>query len=200
MNKFLIKKPDSIFIPKPSKSTLKKYFWGFILIVVFGFTLNYWINSKMQTIYAQETVDINKPIESVKGAYTTFLENTDKSADTLLFEGMNLVEKNHFDIAIMTLEKAVTKDPNYRDAALYTGYVYLKITEDQRLKTEDRNSDLQKAKFYLEKARAIDPLYAKTHELLGYTYLQLGNAENAALCYNKSKALEHGNATDEDTE
>lgn len=181
-SKFLIKKSD--FLAKSHYNYHSNYFLYLILIVSFGLCLNLLNNSAYNKIYTQEIQGIDQPQKSVKSAYTNLLSQTDKSAEILLFEGINLVKKNQLELGLMSMEKSVEKDPNWRDSALYLGFTYLKLTEpDQRDQRESIQiseiSVLTKAKNYLEKARDIDPLYAKTHEYLAIVYQKLGDTQNA---------------------
>lgn len=218
--KFLIKKPTNNFGIKPFFTEHKKFLFGFVIIVTFGLTFTRWFNIKYQNIYQEGAQDINNSMESVKGAYINLLSTTDKPADVLLFEGISLIDKNQIEIGLITLEKAVSLDPNYRDGALYTGYTNLRLAQEQmnqktkeqkniktieqkNLETKElKNSNLQfnssnfslsssdllaKAKEYLEKARDIDPLYAKTHEYLAVVYDLLGDSQNADLSRQRAK-------------
>lgn len=196
MNKFLIRQTNSNIGRKPFMREHKQFTLSFILVVIFGFELTHWVNATYQKNYNLAAKDINQSMGAVKGAYTNILTETDKPADILLFEGINLVKKNQTAVALLALEEAVKRDPNYRDSALFTGYTYLRLAEEQKNSNSQFNSlddslsirdSLTKAKFYLEKARDIDPLYAKTHQYLAIVYQQLGDTQNAQLSLQKSK-------------
>lgn len=195
MNKFLIRQPSFNVKRKFFANDHKQFMLVFLLAIAFGFGLTRWVNVTYQKNYDFAANKPDQSMGSVMGAYTNILAETDKPADTLLFEGINLIKKNQIDVALLTLEEAVKRDTNYRDAALYTGYTYLRLAqEDPNLSAGRQDSrsnssnnslsirdSLAKAKEYLEKARGIDPLYAKTHEYLAIVYNLLGDSQNANL-------------------
>lgn len=78
-----------------------------------------------------------------------------------------LLEQNFPFLAQLLLGRVVTEKPDYRDARVLLGAIYLKI------------GDYEKALVELNAAAEIDPIYAETFELLGKTYQALGNEEKA---------------------
>ncbi|EKD56616.1 MAG: hypothetical protein ACD_58C00132G0003 [uncultured bacterium] len=204
MNKFLIRQPHNNTVREFFAKEHKQFMLIFSITIIFGLGLTHWANATYNKNYNLAANNPEQGMGSVLGAYTNILDQTNKPADTLLFEGINLIKKDQTEIALLTLEEAVKRDPNYRDAALYTGYTYLRLAQEQtNIKTEkQKNSNslsnssddslsirnsLAKAKEYLEKARDIDPLYAKTHEYLAVVYQLLGDTQNTDLSLKRAQ-------------
>lgn len=106
------------------------------------------------------------------------------AADELFSAGVGLAKKGMLDISLYFLKGATEKDPKWRDAAYYTGTVYLAKYQTSSNKDKD---DLESAKKYLLRASELDPIYAPTFETLAQVYSALGDEKNAKICYNKAK-------------
>jgi len=200
LNNFLTKSKKNL--PGPNRENKTRVFLiSFISVLLAGFLLNSLMTRWCLSAYNNQTKDVNLAQNEVIENYKKILSKTNKSAQELLFEGISLTKNNQKQVAAIALEKAVELDSKWRDASLYTGYNYLRLTQEfsisnlpagrqgsqfsinyQIKNTNDQKDDyLQKSKTYLEKARSIDPLNAQTHQLLVQVYNELGDTQNANL-------------------
>ncbi|OGD65376.1 hypothetical protein A3F08_01720 [Candidatus Berkelbacteria bacterium RIFCSPHIGHO2_12_FULL_36_9] len=153
-----------------------------ILIIIFGF------HSYVKSIYQKELNKYSSQTSQFENEMKSSIENSPKSAYDLTVLGKKMLNNNQTYWATVVLETAVKKDPQYRDAALLTGYSYLKSAEtinDKQYAISYSNLAI----VYLIKARDLDPVYARTHELLALAYKNIGDAENAALSAQKAKTF-----------
>jgi len=164
-----------------------------LLIAVFG------IRSITNSVYEKEIKKSNTKLIEYKNSFLEIIKKSDKSSQTLTNLGMKLLKNNQTEWAAIVLENAANKDPNYRDAAVYTGYAFLRLAQEtDELKNtgtkEQRNTETEKqynnkAIEFLEKAIKIDPLFPRTYELLTIAYKNTGDDEKSVICYNKLKDL-----------
>ena len=111
------------------------------------------------------------------------------TAVQLTTQGMALVSKDP-EVASMVLEAASAKDPKLRDAALGAGFAELAVAEPLWTSNAQAAHDhTQTARRYLEVAAAIDPIHAKTYELLAVAYGNLGQTDEAAQASTKAKTF-----------
>ncbi|MFA6493139.1 MAG: hypothetical protein WCV58_03315 [Patescibacteria group bacterium] len=81
--------------------------------------------------------------------------------------GINFIQAQNDDLALLAFQKATDLDNGYRDAWVWRGYSELK------------NNQPQEAVNSLKKAENIDPINARTYELLSVAYSQTGDDDNA---------------------
>jgi len=123
------------------------------------------------------------------------LIKSNKNAFELEATGKKMLDKNYLEMALVYFETATQKDQNYRDAAFYLGYTYLKLAEtspnylDKKAVKKFSNLAMNKSLESFLKAKDLDPLYSPTYEFLSYIYNKKGDAENSQLCYNKFKSF-----------
>jgi Tfp pilus assembly protein PilF len=79
-------------------------------------------------------------------------------------------------------EKVIEKNPQFRDAYVMLGEVYLKTSQNNP-------QNLTKAQQKLEKAAEIDPVYPKTYQLLAQVYEKIGAEENVERAKSKIEIL-----------
>jgi len=139
--------------------------------------LIFWIISiqkvkSLQKSYASENQNIENDIAN---NYQTKFSTLDINPLDLGLLGEKLVQNGYTEFGLIALEESLKRSQDYRDLYLYTAKVYF----DQQ--------NYQKAKEKIEESFKLDPIYAPAYELLALTYQKLGDAENAEICYNKSK-------------
>lgn len=175
-----------------TRKTRKILFYCTLSILIAAGIFIWWNQlSKIKAEGRKQLVQIQKEQEENLRQY--FKKSTKNSLELIVAGRKYLLDKNRPDLALFYFERAAEIDPDYRDAHFYLGYSYLKIYENER---SDRTNGTSKAIERVEhardaflKAKDRDPLYAPTYEFLAYTYGQLGDAQNAELCYNKYKEL-----------
>lgn len=103
------------------------------------------------------------------------------SAHALADHGFDALEADDLSTASLYLRSAATKDPKYRDAAVYAGYAEL-ARADQAWKSDPTEAEkrTKTAATLLEQAKLIDPIHAYTYELLAIAYGNLGKSDLAA--------------------
>lgn len=118
------------------------------------------------------------------------------TATQLADRGFSALEADDLASGSLYLRAAATKDPKYRDAAVYAGYAELARAEQlwQRDPAEAEKRT-KGAATVLEQAKLIDPIHAYTYELLAIAYTNLGKAELAADASAKAKAFAITNIT-----
>lgn len=160
------------------KNKSKKINWLKIIIYILlaGLIIWSWFYfSKKATSYAHELHSQSDNLSAeISLNYLQKITASDNDALTLGLTGETLVKKGFPNLGILTLEEAV-KRGSYRDLYLYTASVYL------------QQSDISKALEYAELAKNLDPICPQTYELLSQIYTARGDAQNAEICYNKSK-------------
>ena len=156
------------------------------LAVLIASGIFFW-QKELSKLRNQSTQKIAQSEEQFYNNLEQSLVDSDKNSFELIVLGKNMLDKNLIDGALVCFKVASEKDKNYRDAFFYLGYSYLKKTEKQNNNetTEQENN----AKEAFLKAKDLDPLYAQTYEFLAYIYNNLGDEENAQLCYNKYQEL-----------
>ncbi|HOX41438.1 MAG TPA: hypothetical protein PK263_04540 [bacterium] len=78
-----------------------------------------------------------------------------------------LIEKEEYQLAIISATTATQLEPSYRDGWLYLGIANLKTLQNVELPQEAKNVYLQQAQKALEKAKSLDPQYKPTLDFLG---------------------------------
>lgn len=118
------------------------------------------------------------------------------SASTLADRGFAALETDDLSTASLYLRAAATKDPKYRDAALYAGYAEL-ARADQVWKRAPAEGEkrTKTAATLLEQAKLIDPIHAYTYELLAVAYTNLGKTDLATDAKTKQQAFAQTNIT-----
>jgi len=95
----------------------------------------------------------------------------------LTTDGIKLVKGNELDCGIINLQRAVTLDPNYRDAWVWLGYA------------QEKNNQPQEAIVSLNKAAKIDPIHPDTFKYLAIAYTQTGDTALAKQAQDKYDLL-----------
>lgn len=116
--------------------------------------------------YNNWTKGINEDLVKSQAAYT---DRISKSTDflSLLKNGKRLMDNNVLDLANINLTRATALDATYRDAWICLGYTALKL------------NDVSRSIEALKKAQELDPIYAKTYEILALAYRQNNDLESA---------------------
>lgn len=81
--------------------------------------------------------------------------------------GLRFSQAQNNDLALFAFQKATDLDPTYRDGWVLRGWGELKMNQPQE------------AIISLKKAEEIDPINARTYELLNIAYTQTGDTDNA---------------------
>jgi len=186
-------KPSNFIKKQPSYKLNIRFILYTFLIVAATITIFIWQKKliKIKSDSKNELAQINEiALQNLKNG----LEKTDKNYAELMLLGKKYLDKNELSLALLYFEKVSKDEPDYRDAAFYTGYVYLKLSENNNSKNTfvlQLSSDvsLQNSLDNFLKAKSIDSLYAPTYEFLAYVYKQLGDDKNAEVCYNRFKEL-----------
>ena len=153
-----------------------------LLTAVFG------IRSITKSVYEKEIKKSDTKLIEYKNSILEIIKKSDKSSQTLTNLGIKLLKNNQTEWAAIVLENAANKDPNYRDTAVYAGYAFLRLAQDQNSNITKKQYN-NKAIEFLEKAIKIDPLFPRTYELLTIAYKNTGDDEKSVICYNKLKDL-----------
>lgn len=95
--------------------------------------------------------------------------------ETLLKAGKKFLDEGNFDNAIIAFERTTEIVPDYRDTWYLLGYSYLKkYQQNPNLVVENGFSDIELARFALERAKTLDPQDKDTADLLEITNKLLG--------------------------
>lgn len=94
--------------------------------------------------------------------------------------GMTFLRTQKDELALAAFEKATTLDSGYRDAWVWRGYTELKTNQPQE------------ALASLKKAEEIDPINARTYQLLAIAYSQTGDVDAAKKAEEKFQYLTKG--------
>lgn len=139
---------------------------------------------------AREATESNAAYAAeVRAGFETAISTSSLDAMQLTVKGMALVAKDP-TVASLLLEGASAKDPKYRDAAVGAGFAELAIADPLWVTDAQTAHDhTQIAQRYLEAAAAIDPIHAKTFELLVVAYGNLGQTEQASQAATKAKTF-----------
>lgn len=143
---------------------------AFLLVAYFGIQL-------LAGIYSQKLTE--KFLGSAKAINVQIKEEIASETDaySVCKMGTSFLKSQNDDLALTAFQKAVTLDPNYRDAWVMKGYTELKIGQPaEALKS-------------LKKAEEIDPINAETYELLSLAYTQTGDTDAAKKAEEKFQYL-----------
>ncbi|MFA6423096.1 MAG: tetratricopeptide repeat protein [Patescibacteria group bacterium] len=154
------------------KTTFQKH-PNLLKIIALGlilFIINFFISSKITN---QKIISNDQTRLETINLYKTNIESKNKTPYEFLIQGIKQLNTGETELALITLEKTVSDDENYRDGWLYLGIAYLK--------TDDADSAIKA----LENAKKIDPIYPETYKYLSLAYKNQGNAEKTEECYNK---------------
>jgi tetratricopeptide (TPR) repeat protein len=105
-----------------------------------------------------------------------------KSAKDLYSQGIELQDNEKYSQALETFQKAIAKDPNYKEAIYSAGW---------------NSNELKKyneALAYLQKAKQLWPSEPKVYLELGYAYEKLNKKNDAIANYNKCLELDKDHA------
>ena len=148
-----------------------------------------WSRAQSKKLNSQIIHDREMYTRETAVTLSTAISQSSLSAIELATRGMALVAKNPF-VASLVLEAASAKDPQYRDAAVGAGFAELAVAEPLwSVNGQEAKAHTETARRYLEAAQAIDPIHAKTYELLAVTYGNLGQADLAAEATKKATAF-----------
>lgn len=107
----------------------------------------------------QQETKINQEAEKQQtemlAKYNQFLSQSKKNSRQLILSALNFAKMGYYNFAIVTLEKVVQIDPNYRDGLVAYGSVVLKKCETEK---KCEKVELVKVKSALERAAEVDPL------------------------------------------
>lgn len=152
----------------------------YVILAILAVWLLLWSRAQSTKLVRQSAMDTTTYQAEAMGAFAQYLAAQPTPATTLTAKGLAVVETNPL-LASAWLGAAAERDPQYRDAVLGAGFAALKLAE--ALWSTDAagaQEHTETAQHYLEAAKAIDPIYAYTYELLALTYANLGEAELAA--------------------
>lgn len=139
-----------------------------------------WSRAQSKKLNNQIKYEREMYTQTVTTDFVAAINKSSLTAMELTLRGMALVAKNPF-VASLVLEAASTKDPQYRDAALGAGFAELAVAEPLwSTNGQEAKTHTEVARQYLETAQKIDPIHAKTYELLVVTYGNLGQTDLAA--------------------
>lgn len=205
-----MKKIDQKIYAFPKKDN---YLIKWIIIIILLILTIFGLKSYVKSVYQKEITKSNQQLEQIKKDFRQNVKNSNKSADRLVLLGKKMLENKQAEYAAIVLEEASAKDPKYRDAALYTGYAYLRLAEEtlnpkseilnntQIQNSNDKNKTIEQfnslAINYLVKARDIDPLNATTHQLLAIAYKNIGDEQQSALAAEKAQAFATNNTNEQ---
>jgi hypothetical protein len=179
--------PEIAKFSKRSNHWLRVAIYAVVAIVIVWLLL--WSRAQSKKIITQSKQAQAAYTIEVKNQLTAALNKSTLGAVELTTRGMALVAKDP-QIASLILEVANTKDPKYRDAAVGAGFAELTVAES--LWTQDARAahdHAVTARRYLEAAQTIDPIHAKTYELLAIAYGNLGQTDLAAEATKKVTAF-----------
>lgn len=161
--------------------------YGVAAVIILWLLL--WSRAQSKKINSQSNHDRELYSQSTTATLLAAMSQSSLTAMELTVRGMALVAKDPF-VASLVLEAASTKDPKYRDAALGAGFAELAVAEPLWTKNgSEAKTHTEAARRYLEAAQAIDPIHAKTYELLAVTYGNLGQVDLAAEATKKATAF-----------
>jgi len=133
-------------------------------IVISGVAYEHWTKKiseetiELQNNYTQEVLTKTDPYRLVK-------------------LGVRQANFGETALALISLQRAVEIDPNYRDGWVYLGYVQIK------------SNRLGAALESLQKAAELDPINPLTYQLLNEAYKKTGNQEMARQAEEKYQML-----------
>lgn len=145
-----------------------------MIILVVGFGASRLIG---YLAYKHWTKDLENITRANQARYAEQIK-TEKDSNKLVQRGIAQVKANDTEMALITLNQAVTTDPNFRDGWLFLGYTKLKC------------KDYSGALTALKKAEDIDPLYKDTYELLVTAYEKLDDKDMVAKTEERINFLE----------
>lgn len=102
-------------------------------------------------------------------------------ASQAFFLGLAFWQIGSENLAILSFEEALKIEPNYKDALVFLGKIYLEPS--------GRSEDLNKAKELLEKAALVDPIDPETFSLLSQAYKKLKKSEEAKRALERARML-----------
>lgn len=115
----------------------------------------------------QEIAEISRLNQEINDKYAQNVsQKTDASA--LAKNGLRQLNINLPNFALISLKRATDINQNYRDGWLALGLAQF------------RTNDFKNALASYRAAEKLDPIYAKTYELLKIAYEQIGDAASAA--------------------
>jgi len=103
---------------------------------------------------------------------------------TLMSLGIAFLQTDYSALSPLFWEKVIEKNPQFRDAYVMLGEVYLKTSQNNP-------QNLTKAQQKLEKAAEIDPVYPKTYQLLAQVYEKIGDGQKAKEAKEKAALLDN---------
>ena len=174
------------YLNKPSLSQSVSPYVKWAIVVILTIGLVFGIRSYVISFEKKENIKTDQIISDLHAKFEETIKKSSKNSNELTIYGQKLLESNQTEWAVIVLNEAVSRDPNYRDASLYAGYAYLKLAESNNNSIELNNLAID----YLKKAGEIDPIYPKTFELLTIAYQNIDDDENSNLCYNKFKEFD----------
>lgn len=148
------------------------------LIAVSAFLIfAYFAIQLLAGIYSHRlTTKLSGPIEEMKNQYAEQIA-AETGAGEAAKLGANFLKAQNDDLALLAFQRATDIDPSYRDAWVWRGY------------TELKNNQPEEALNSLKKAEDIDPVNARTYELLAIAYRQTGDADAAKKAQEKYQYL-----------
>jgi len=138
------------------------------ILTVAGVLLAGFLSSLLvaQKVYSRMTADINNGLAQIESQYSQELaQETD--AEKLVKTGVRQSDVNLPALALISLNRATTIEPNYRDGWLALGLA--------QFKTGDTKAALDS----FQAAEKLDPICAKTYELLKMAYEKLDDPASA---------------------
>lgn len=148
-----------------------------------------WSRAQSKKINREALSEARARATTTREDFAAYLRSSSETATTLTNKGLALVDKNP-GLASVILESASNKDPKFRDAALGAGLAELAVAESfWSSDTQAAHDYTAMAEQYLETAAKLDPIHAKTFELLAIVYTNLGKTDQAAQASEKAKTF-----------
>lgn len=142
---------------------------GFFIVALFG------IKIIRDVYYNKLFTQLSAPARAMEAQYREEIASG-KDPYQLCKIGNAFLNSNS-DLALLAYQKATEIDPKYRDGWILRGYAELKTNQPELA----INS--------LKKAEEIDPINARTYELLSIAYTQTGDTDSAKKAQEKYQYL-----------
>lgn len=158
------------------KIQLKPLFWKIILllaILILGLAV---VFCYIKIAHSRTDKFFSQNLAKIESDYAQRI-SSETDAYTLVKTGQRQMKINLPDLAKISLKRATEISPDYRDA-------WVLLSSAQLL-----DNDAQAALASLQTAQKIDPICAKTYELLKIVYENLGNSADAQKMQEKYEYL-----------
>ncbi len=161
----------------------------YALLAVILLWLLSWSRAQSRRIVDDAARDAAAADDAYQADFTAALSASSLPAPDLTVAGLARAAANP-RLASALLTAAAHRDPQYRDAALGAGFAELAVAGPLgAVDPAAARRHAETARTFLEAARAIDPIHARTYELLAAAYGTLGEPTLAADAAAKAQAF-----------